>query len=122
MFFVVDEIKMSVEHASYRVSDDYGYVGHSFNQYIQSDGEYIYRLDHGDAYPRKMVLTKTKIEEIEKVMLRRFPCWILQDKRGTIVRGLLPGDWNIHRWGVLRPEIQLFRMGIIQQQTPAIFT
>lgn len=66
MFFVVDEIKMSVEHASYRVSDDYGYVGHSFNQYIQSDGEYIYRLDHGDAYPRKMVLTKTKIEEIGK--------------------------------------------------------
>ena len=70
MFFVVDEVKMSVEYASYKGSASYsGFrdrISHSFNQYIQSDGEYIYRLDHGDGYPRKMVLTKTKIEEIGK--------------------------------------------------------
>lgn len=30
----------------------YGYVSHSFNQYIVADGSEIYRFDHGDAAPR----------------------------------------------------------------------
>ena len=94
----------------------------SFNQYIQSDGEYIYRLDHGDAYPRKMVLTKTKIEEIGKGDVEAVSMLDIAGQAGNNSTGASAGDWNIHRWGVLRPEIQLFRMGIIQQQTPAIFT
>ncbi len=34
------------------------YASHSFNQFIQTDGEYIYTIDHGDAYPRSVVMRK----------------------------------------------------------------
>ena len=34
------------------------YSSHSFNQFIQTDGSYIYTLDHGDAYPRALMMGK----------------------------------------------------------------
>ena len=37
---------------------DYGYVSHSFNQFIKTDGTHIVALDHGDAHPRSAVLVK----------------------------------------------------------------
>ena len=37
---------------------DYGYVSHSFNQFIKTDGNHIVALDHGDAHPRSAVLVK----------------------------------------------------------------
>lgn len=40
------------------MNNSYGYVSHSFNQFIRTDGEYIYRVDHGDAYPRGIYLSK----------------------------------------------------------------
>jgi ribosomal protein S19 len=39
---------------------DYGYVSHSFNQFIKIDSDKIVALDHGDAYPRSIVLVKYK--------------------------------------------------------------
>ena len=33
-----------------------GYVSHSFNQYVLLDGTHIVGIDHGDAYPRAVVL------------------------------------------------------------------
>lgn len=39
----------------------YGYVSHSFNQYIATDGTYVYRIDHGDAYPRGVYWSKTAV-------------------------------------------------------------
>ena len=39
-------------------STNYGYVSHSFNQFIKVDSDRIVALDHGDAYPRSIVLTK----------------------------------------------------------------
>ncbi len=38
--------------------DHGGYVSHSFNQFLQMDGEDLIALDHGDAYPRAAVLIK----------------------------------------------------------------
>ncbi|MEE0264743.1 MAG: hypothetical protein UD936_03865 [Acutalibacteraceae bacterium] len=35
-----------------------GYISHSFNQFIQLQGKNIVTLDHGDAHPRSIVLTK----------------------------------------------------------------
>lgn len=35
---------------------NFGYVSHSFNQFIKSDGDNIIALNHGDAYPRSAVL------------------------------------------------------------------
>lgn len=37
------------------------YVSHSFNQFVLTDEEALYFLDHGDAYPREVVLTKSPI-------------------------------------------------------------
>ena len=57
---------IEVDTASMKVTDSYtdisnisqGYVSHSFNQFIDLDGNQIVAVDHGDAYPRSVVLTK----------------------------------------------------------------
>ncbi|MBQ9278789.1 MAG: Ig-like domain-containing protein, partial [Lachnospiraceae bacterium] len=57
--FVINESNMSLSDSYYETMNlSYGYVSHSFNQFIKNDGDYIYRLDHGDAYPRGIVVTK----------------------------------------------------------------
>lgn len=38
------------------MNSGYGYVSHSFNQFIKMDGGQIAALDHGDAHPRSLVL------------------------------------------------------------------
>ena len=55
----VRQSDMSVTDAYYDVMNiDYGYVSHSFNQFLLVDEEgKIIALDHGDAYPRSAVLT-----------------------------------------------------------------
>ena len=35
-----------------------GYVSHSFNQFVLADGADVVRLDHGDAYPRALRLSR----------------------------------------------------------------
>ena len=42
------------------VNVNYGYVSHSFNQFIKIDSDKIVALDHGDAYPRSIVMIKYK--------------------------------------------------------------
>ncbi|MBO5936531.1 MAG: fibronectin type III domain-containing protein [Clostridia bacterium] len=42
------------------LNNNYGYVSHSFNQFIKTDSDKIVALDHGDAYPRSIALTKYK--------------------------------------------------------------
>lgn len=37
---------------------DYGYVSHSFNQFIKTDGGRLVTVDHGDANPRAIILQK----------------------------------------------------------------
>ena len=62
MTFVIDEDTMTVTDSYYEImNNSYGYVSHSFNQFIQTDGEYIYRVDHGDAYPRGIYLSKVAV-------------------------------------------------------------
>lgn len=65
MTFVINEEEMSVEQSFYDVMNlaQAGYVSHSFNQFIQTDGEEVYRVDHGDAYPRGIAITKCKVGE-----------------------------------------------------------
>ena len=40
------------------MNDSYGYVSHSFNQFIKIDNNKIVSVDHGDAYPRSIALIK----------------------------------------------------------------
>lgn len=37
---------------------NYGYVSHSFNQFIKTDGNILYGMDHGDARPRSLIISK----------------------------------------------------------------
>lgn len=55
----IDTDAMTVTEANTGVeSYGTGYCGHSFNQFIIYDGENFVGLDHGDAYPRSVVLNK----------------------------------------------------------------
>ncbi len=40
------------------MNKSYGYVSHSFNQFVQIENGKIVAVDHGDAYPRSIVLIK----------------------------------------------------------------
>ncbi len=37
---------------------NYGYISHSFNQFVRVDGDTLLAVDHGDALPRSVVLIK----------------------------------------------------------------
>lgn len=65
MTFAVDKETMALTQqfsAVWNIAS--GYVSHSFNQFVLTDGSYVYRLDHGDAYPRSVVLTKAPVSSI----------------------------------------------------------
>ena len=40
------------------LNSSYGYVSHSFNQFVRVDGETLLAVDHGDYYPRSVALFK----------------------------------------------------------------
>ena len=63
MTFVIDESSMQVVDSYYDVMNiaQAGYVSHSFNQFVQTDGQYVYRVDHGDANPRAISITKCDV-------------------------------------------------------------
>lgn len=70
MTFVINEEAMSVSQTYYGVMniDQAGYVSHSFNQFVKTDGKYVYRVDHGDGYPRAISITRCEVNgSIEKV-------------------------------------------------------
>lgn len=55
----VDTDTMTILDSSHKVAfTGYGYVSHSFNQFIKMDGDTLLAVDHGDAYPRSIVLTQ----------------------------------------------------------------
>ena len=50
---------MTITDSLYDVrNSNWGYVSHSFNQFIAVDGTTLIAADHGDAYPRSVVLTR----------------------------------------------------------------
>jgi hypothetical protein len=51
---------MTVVDSAYEIADSsYGYVSHSFNQFIKVEDDKVIAVDHGDAYPRAVVITKS---------------------------------------------------------------
>ena len=59
-------ISFSVQTSNMKIMQQYtgvsgiwsGYVSHSFNQFIMTDGSDLLAVDHGDAYPRSVVMVK----------------------------------------------------------------
>lgn len=64
MTCVVDEGSMTMLQSYYDVGNisQAGYVSHSFNQFVRTDGEFVYRVDHGDANPRAVALTRASVD------------------------------------------------------------
>ena len=44
------------------INSSYGYVSHSFNQFVKIEDGHIVALDHGDAYPRAFAILKYKTD------------------------------------------------------------
>ncbi len=63
MTFVINTSSMSVQQSYYDVMNisQAGYVSHSFNQFVKTDGTYLYRIDHGDAYPRAVSVIRSSL-------------------------------------------------------------
>lgn len=74
MTFVIKESDLTVEQSYYDVMNiaQAGYVSHSFNQFVQTDGKSVYRVDHGDAGPRAISITKCEtdgsIEDVSYIL------------------------------------------------------
>ena len=66
MLVKIDEETMNINYCRSGVMNisSTGYVSHSFNQFILTDGDYIYTIDHGDAYPRAVSICKTLPDKI----------------------------------------------------------
>lgn len=64
MTFVLDEdtLKVLDSYSDVLNISQAGYVSHSFNQFIATDGKNIYRVDHGDASPRAVAITKCDVD------------------------------------------------------------
>ena len=64
MTFVLRESDCKVVDSWYEVMNiSYGYSSHSFNQFIVTDGGSVYRVDHGDAYPRGVAVTSFSVDK-----------------------------------------------------------
>ncbi len=62
MTFVIRQSDMvMVDSYSDIMNLSYGYVSHSFNQFVLADDRYLFRADHGDASPRGISVTKVKL-------------------------------------------------------------
>lgn len=75
------DMKLTVTHG-------FTYVSHSFNQFIQNDGESIYYLDHGDAYPRSIRLSKSNRYEAKSEDILEIFGEIGNNSTGVSIGGL----------------------------------
>ncbi|MGM9562632.1 MAG: leucine-rich repeat protein, partial [Faecousia sp.] len=57
LIFSVSIPEMEITDQQSRVMNaGYGYISHSFNQFVLTDGDKLLTLNHGDAYPRSAVI------------------------------------------------------------------
>ena len=53
----IDQMEITDSYTSV-ANNNYGYVSHSFNQFVKTEDGHIIALDHGDAYPRDFIILK----------------------------------------------------------------
>ncbi|SEF48674.1 hypothetical protein SAMN04487934_101313 [Eubacterium ruminantium] len=80
-----------------------GYVSHSFNQFVKIDNENIIAVDHGDAYPRQVVIGKYS-NTVTSPSLGRYSNTSLCDISGSVganYTGVSVGGFEISESGYL---------------------
>ena len=100
MTFVIDESTMTkLDGFSGVMNLSWGYASHSFNQFIDTDGDHIYRVDHGDAYPRGISVTKAavggKITDVDYAVPYSIPGTVGDNYTGVEVGGFAVGEKNL---------------------------
>ena len=93
MTIVVDKKNMKIldhptELTGYKEKSNYGYVSHSFNQIIRVDDGNMIGVDHGDAYPREMVLNDINDSS-------SYTFFKIAGKTGDNVTGATLGDFQV---------------------------
>lgn len=95
MTFEIDEATMTETDSLYTVHNiSVGYCSHSFNQFITTDGNAIYRVDHGDAYPRAVVITRFEVGTsiTDTAFSQVFP---IQGETGANATGVSVGGFSL---------------------------
>lgn len=81
MTYVLAEDRMEFDQSWYGVMNiGYGYVSHSFNQFLIVEDGKLYRMDHGDAYPRSIVISKCNQSAITNCSFESV--WSIQGETG----------------------------------------
>lgn len=99
MTIVLDKKKMKIlDHPTdlcdYTYDEkNYGYVSHSFNQIIRVDDGNLIAVDHGDAYPRSMVLND--INDIDGIFENSYEFFQIAGDTGDNCTGATLGDFQI---------------------------
>lgn len=105
----INKENMELLYESYNIMNaSYGYVSHSFNQFVTADENYYYTADHGDGYPRSLCLIKHKYEHdgvvndfyhkssvVGKADIVKFPGNIGENKTMAMLGGLELGNNNV---------------------------
>ena len=64
MSFVYNQEGLELTESHHQVAGNrFGYVSHSFNQYITNDENYIFCADHGDAHPRAVTIARSNLNK-----------------------------------------------------------
>lgn len=96
MTFAVNEQDMTLLDSLYAVWNiSGGYVSHSFNQFIETDGSYVYRVDHGDAYPRAVTVTRIAVGDSVKNVLYKSAFTISLGDVGENYTGVSVGGFAV---------------------------
>ena len=72
-----------------------GFVSHSFNEYVRTDGKDIFRADHSDANPRALVVTKAPVNGSINKLSGRCEVFPIAGERGENYTGVYPGGFEI---------------------------
>ena len=79
---------------------NFAYTSHSFNQFVQTDGDTLLTVDHGDAYPRAITLRKYAFDSVagtvsgssDGVAVMTFPGEIGNNTTGASIGGFQYSD------------------------------
>ena len=93
--FKIDTKKMKVREAND------SYVSHSFNQFVKFKGGNLYVLDHGDAYPRALMLTMVNGYGTEDAGKKKKTLFSFQGETGDNYTGGTAGGMEIGKNNVL---------------------
>ena len=105
MLFTVDESTMKTTDSMYEVSNlQDGYVSHSFNQFIKTDGTYIYRVDHSESNNMSM---GGQYLSVNGITLSRYN----KNSSSTNVAVTIPLKFDIHSGNYTGASIGGFEVG-----------